>query len=69
MMDFNDPIVGSSEPQNPENGQLWLDTSTNPNILKIFNMESGGWEPVNAETRSRVFTSVPNKPFADGLYG
>ncbi|HAU84323.1 MAG TPA: hypothetical protein DCW90_02065 [Lachnospiraceae bacterium] len=66
MMDINDPIVGSSEPQNPENGQLWLDTSTSPNILKIFNIESGGWEPVNAETQSRVFTSVPNKPFADG---
>jgi microcystin-dependent protein len=29
--------VGSSQPSTPYNGQLWVDTSTNPPVLKVWN--------------------------------
>ena len=29
--------VGSTQPLSPSNGQLWVDTSTNPPVLKVWN--------------------------------
>ena len=29
--------VGSSVPSTPYNGQMWVDTSTNPPVLKVYN--------------------------------
>lgn len=34
VIDLNDPIVSDTEPESPTEGQLWLDTSKNPNVLK-----------------------------------
>lgn len=36
VVDLNDPIIGDTEPTNVKYGQLWLDTSVSPYILKIY---------------------------------
>lgn len=36
VIDINDPIISSTEPMNATYGQLWLDTSTDPYVLKIY---------------------------------
>ncbi len=35
--------VGASAPEKPQGGDLWVDTSVNPNILKQFSEETGLW--------------------------
>lgn len=35
-IDTNDPIISDIEPANAKYGQLWLDTSTDPYVLKIY---------------------------------
>lgn len=34
MVDLNDPIISGVEPENPADGQLWLDTSGETDALK-----------------------------------
>lgn len=36
VVDLNDPIISDTEPANVKYGQLWLDTSVNPYVLKIY---------------------------------
>ncbi len=36
VTDLNDPIISDTEPFNAKYGQLWLDTSSDPYILKIY---------------------------------
>lgn len=43
---FGTPTVSADEPNEPENGDLWLDTSSNTHVLKQFAEASGTWVPV-----------------------
>lgn len=36
VIDTNDPIVSDTAPEDVDDGQLWLDTSSTPYILKIY---------------------------------
>lgn len=36
VIDINDPIISDYPPENVKYGQLWLDTSENPYVLKIY---------------------------------
>lgn len=49
--------VSSAEPTAPSNGDLWLDTSVTPNVLKQFSENLGIWSEL-AETYVRI--SVPD---------
>lgn len=40
---YMDPVVSSSEPQNPVNLDLWIDTSSEPHTLKQYSEASGIW--------------------------
>lgn len=43
---YDDLITSASVPDNPKNGQLWLDTSTTPNVLRLYSELSGVWSAV-----------------------
>ncbi|MBR5869021.1 MAG: hypothetical protein IKZ21_06195 [Clostridia bacterium] len=40
---YEEPTVGGSEPQNPANTDLWIDTSTAPHQLKQWSEAGGMW--------------------------
>ncbi len=40
------PIVSATAPEEPKSGDHWLDTSSKPNVLKVFSAESGMWSSV-----------------------
>ncbi|KEQ19164.1 phage tail protein [Endozoicomonas numazuensis] len=56
---------GSSEPQSPFSGMVWLDTSSNPPEFKLRNAANNGWVRIftaeTAPTKSQVgLGNVPN---------
>ncbi len=63
IIDSNDPIVSSEAPNNAVYGQLWLDTSVSPNVLKIFTQiegeDAGTWIVCTEQIGGAVFTSQP----------
>lgn len=64
IIDANDPIVGSVEPNPAVLNQLWLDTRANPNVLKIctkINEDgSGVWTNCSKNVGGSVHTSRPD---------
>lgn len=55
---------GSSAPTNEvANGKLWLDTTTTPGILKMYN--NAAWEEIGGSTSSPTFT---NGTFTGDVY-
>ena len=63
VIDSNDPIVSDNAPENPVYGQLWLNTSTTPNVLNIFTKMDGEnigrWVECSDQAGGAVFTSKP----------
>lgn len=59
ITDLNDPIVSDTAPQNAKLGQLWLDTSSEPYILKIYIEEK--WEYFSNQNGGSVYTSQPSQ--------
>lgn len=47
IQDLNDPIISDSAPTNPTEGLLWLDTSSTPNVLRIWSSSNSEWSIVN----------------------
>ena len=39
-----EPYVGDSAPSNPTDGQLWVDTSQNPPVIKIYDATNSAWK-------------------------
>ena len=62
--DLNDPTVSSTAPTDPKEGQLWLDTSVSPSILKMWD----GTEWVNSgyQNGNVVYTSKPIDGYSEG---
>lgn len=53
---YENVIMGGSEPENPTNMTLWLDTSSTPNVLKQYSATSAMWVSI-ATTYIKI--SVP----------
>lgn len=51
--------VGMSAPENPADGQTWLDISITPPILKVYSKETLLWTPCIEIDGAKVFTSKP----------
>ena len=64
VMDLNDPIIGESSPNNPQKGQLWLDTSVSPSILKMW--DGSKWVDSKYQDGNIVYTSRPNNGYSKG---
>lgn len=68
VVDANDPVISKKAPANPVNGQLWLDTSKSPNVLKIYTVDTNGngeWVAGNQLNGGAIYTSKP-KSYAKG---
>ncbi len=59
---YGDYTVSSAEPKEPENGDLWLDTSIKPNALKQFSEYSRMWYEL-AETYVKISATGIGKDF------
>lgn len=62
VIDTNDPIVSSERPQNANNGQLWLDTSSIPYQLYIYEIKDGvgEWRLFSQQNGGAIYTSRPD---------
>lgn len=62
VIDSNDPVISNTAPINPVLGQMWLDTSTNPYTLMIFEEDNEGnrkWNRFAQQNGEVVYTSRP----------
>ncbi len=59
VMDLNDPIISNSAPSDPQKGQLWLDTSVSPSLLKMWN--GNAWVNSGYQNGNAIYTSQPSK--------
>lgn len=41
--EYAQPVIGGSEPENPDNGSLWIDTSSSTHVLKQYSSSSSMW--------------------------
>lgn len=53
LYDSDEIIVSGTEPENPTNNMLWMDTSTDPHSLKQYSSVSGMWVSI-ATTYVRI---------------
>lgn len=54
--DYTQIISSASEPENPANGQLWLDTSGDNHVLKQYDAATSSWTEV-ASTYVKIYGS------------
>lgn len=64
VLDFNDPTISNTEPMAPRDGQLWLDTSQSPSILKMWN--GSEWVNSGYQNGNVVYTSKPENGYSKG---
>ena len=64
VFDLNDPMVGSTAPSNPKEGQLWLDMSVSPSILKMW--DGSKWVNSGYQNGNVVYTSQPTDGYSNG---
>ena len=64
VLDLNDPTISNTAPANPKEGQLWLDTSVSPSVLKMWD----GTEWVNSgyQNGNAIYTSQPIDGYSIG---
>lgn len=64
VLDLNDPLIGNSAPVDPKDGQLWLDTSVSPSILKMW--DGSKWINSGYQNGNVVYTSKPIDGYSEG---
>ena len=66
IFDIGDPIIGSSAPSDSKVGQLWLDTSTQPSALKMW--DGTRWVDAGYQNGGAIYTSKPQSYNAGDLW-
>ena len=65
---YADPVLSSSAPEEPENGSLWIDTSSEVHVLKQYNAASAIWtEIASVYTKIRAEGIGANFAVYDGV--
>ena len=59
---YDDTVISPTEPDNPENLDYWIDTSTVPHALKQYSAASGMWVSI-ATTYIKISATGIGKPF------
>lgn len=60
------PIVSDTQPSDAKDGQLWLNTSTDPYTLMIFS--NGEWVYFSQQEGGRIYTSEPEEYSAGDIW-
>ena len=65
---YDGAAASATEPKDPKNMQLWIDTSTTPHVLKQYSETSAAWISI-ATTYIKIAATGIGKPFAqyDGV--
>lgn len=66
VFDINDPIISNTQPETAKEGQLWLDTSSEPYKLKIYT--NGNWEYFSQQNGAAVYLSQPSTYYIGDLW-
>lgn len=70
--DVKNAEISDVEPTNPKNGQIWVNTATDPYEVMIFNKpnenEPGEWIYFSQQYGGTVYTKKPTKYFAGDLW-
>lgn len=64
VTDITDAIVSDTEPLVKTEGMIWIDTSSNPSIMKTW--KNNAWKVVGDSDKSKIFTSIPVGPYNVG---
>ena len=60
--------AGPTPPENPTDGQIWIDTSSeSQSVMKSWNEATQQWDIVNKDNTSTVFTKKPDTVLTSGL--
>ena len=46
FIDVNDMTPSTTPPDNPKDGEIWIDSSVDPPIINIWDEEKGQWRPI-----------------------
>lgn len=65
---YGDPVVSETAPEEPTDGQLWIDTSSTPHVLKMYSNYQASWASVPT-TYVKISSPGIGKDFAqyDGV--
>ena len=70
--DMKNAEISDIEPSNPKNGQIWVNTATDPYEVMIFNQpnesEPGEWVYFAQQYGGTVYTKKPTKYYAGDLW-
>jgi hypothetical protein len=66
IFDTNDPIISDVAPNNPKNGQLWLDSENN--TLKMWNEQENNWVNAGYQNGGAIYTSMPDSYLKGDLW-
>jgi len=58
LADLNDPIVSGTEPSNPAEGQLWLDTSAESDVLKRWDGTEWVHSTIGPDDLDNIFANI-----------
>lgn len=66
--EYKDPVVSATAPSNPNNMDMWIDTSSTPHVLKQYSTSSSMWVSI-ATTYVKITATGIGKNFAkyDGV--
>ena len=69
LTDITDPIISSVTPTNVKDGQIWMQKNDDGTFLMfIWNASKEEWTPLNADTKTVVYTSKPSSYKAGDLW-
>ena len=69
LTDITDPIISSVMPTNVKDGQIWMQKNDDGTFLMfIWNASKEEWTPLNADTKTVVYTSKPSSYKAGDLW-
>jgi hypothetical protein len=71
IIDLNDPIVSGVEPTNAVDGQLWINTSRVPYVVKVCNIDIDGnvtWTDSNQQFGGAIYTSQPTSYLVNDIW-
>ena len=68
LIDPSDPVVAQTAPQNPVDGQLWIQLNNGSYIIYIWNAADKKWIMSEADSQNKVYTEKPTNYTAGDIW-